>query len=300
LYTDPNYNQRINTTGWHLGAVQAMRHRRIPGAAYATDSPAAFGSVIPAITAPPSIQPGASATLRVIYEVPLAYSSQKFDGAVYVGAVFATNNLQFTVNGNSLASSGTDPMSAPAGSCYTGASVTYPPTFTATVNTYQEFWDGFAIGLLAPLTPALSTVYELKTTGLNTISANFDNYVRFNNLRTFLSLITYYDNGGVPYYGSDINYFKLVSANQTTLWQRDPYLQSYMTRQMFGDDFPPQCYPFDFRAAPIITAAEGNTVFSLNPSSAAAGAFLLTAFEDIGTGTVLASAPSLSGNFGTG
>jgi hypothetical protein len=294
-YTDPNANQRINTTGWHIGGVAAIRHRRIPGAAYTTDSPAQFGSVLAPIAAPPAIAPGASGTLRAIYEIPLAYSSEAMTGAVYAGAVFATQSLQLTIGANSIAQAGADPL----GTCYTGAAAgANAPTYAVNLNVYQEYWDGFPLSLLAPLQPSLSTVYELKTTGINSISANYDNYVRFNNLRTFMSLLLYYDNGGVLNYGSDINYFKLVSANQTTLWQREAQLQSYLTRQQFGDDFPSQCYVFDFRRSPIITAAEGNTVLSMNPSSAANGATLLTAFEDLATNTVLASAPSLSGNIG--
>jgi P3 major capsid protein len=294
-YTDPNQYQRINTTGWHMASVTAMRHRRVPGAALATDTPSGFGSVLVPMSAPASIAPGASGLVRCQYEIPLAYTRGSLKGAVFSGAVFATQQLQLVINPTLVAPAGSDDVNI----CYSGADPAHPPTMVSAVTVWQDYYDGFPLGLLSAISPSLSTIYELKVSGFTALAPNLDNYARFSNLRQFMSATIYFDNAGEKNYGSDIGYFALQSANQTTLWKRTVPRQSYITRQMFGDDFPVQMYPFDFRAAPIITAAEGNTVLVMNPTNVQPNAVMLVGWEDIGVNTVLASAPSLAGNVGT-
>jgi hypothetical protein len=296
-YTDPATNNRIVTPGWHLATVVGRRHRRIPGSALTTDSPTGYGSVIQPIAAPSTIAANASGTVRAVYEVPLAFQRKSAKGAVFAGSALTTQQLQVTFNAN-FAQNGTDPINI-NGVVYTGASNTNPPTYSTTITVWIEYMDNFDLGLLQLLTPSLSTSYNIKLTGLNTVTANADNFIRFSNLQEFHSVTAVFDNGGTLNAGTDINYFMLQSANQTTLWKRDAYLQSYMTRNGFSDDLPAGAYLFDFGEDPIITAADGNTVLSVNPSSAQSGAVLLVGWEFLATQQVLASAPSLSGNFGT-
>ena len=134
-YTDPNSNTRINTTGAHLGAVTARRHRRVPGAALTTNSPSGFGSVLSPVSAPSTIAANAgTGTVNCVYEVPLAVGRNSTKGAVFAGAVFATQSLQLTFNPN-FASSGADPF----GVVYTGSNTgANAPTFSHTVTVYQE------------------------------------------------------------------------------------------------------------------------------------------------------------------
>lgn len=290
-YTDPNSNQRIATTGWHLSSVTARRHRRVPGAALTTNSPSGFGSVVQAIAAPSSIAANAAGTVNVLYEIPLAIGRNSLKGGVFAGAVFATQSLQLTFNPN-FAQTSTDPLAA----VYTGASGANPPTYAVTWTVYQEFWDQFPLQLLGPLSPSLSTVYEIKTTAFSALIQANDNFIRYANLRQFLSTVVAFDNGGTLNPGTDITYFKLQSANQTVEWQRNVALQSYLTRNHLGDDMPAGVYLFDFSEDPIITAAEGNTVLAINPSLVNANAVFQVGWEDLATSTVLASAPSLAGN----
>jgi hypothetical protein len=295
-YTDPNSNIRISTPGWHLAAVTARRHRRVPGSAISTDSPSGFGAVLSPIACPSSIAAGGSGTVSAIYEIPLAIGRQSLKGAVFSGAVFATQQLSLTFNPN-FAQSGSDPLGAVFTGAGTGANA---PTYATQVTVYQEYWDQFPLQLLNALSPDLSTMYEIKMTSLTGLVAGSDNYVRYTNLRQFLSTTLAFDNGGTLNAGGDINYFMLQSANQTTKWKRSASLQSYLQRNMFGDDFPAGVYMFDSSDEPISTAAEGNTVLSLNPSTVNANAVLWTGWEDIGVSSVLASAPSLSGGAGVG
>lgn len=300
-YTDPSTNQRINTTGWHMGMTAYRRHRRIPGAAWSSDSPTGFGSNGPQpLAAPASIAASSPTNLvRMIYEVPLSVGRNSLKGAVFSGATFTTQSLQVTINPN-LAQNGTDPL----GAVYTGASNGTPPIYSAgTITLYQEFWDQFALGLLDPLAPDLSMVYELKNTAISPLVVNLDNFVRFTNLRTFLSTVLAFDNNGTMNAGTDVNYFLLQSANQTKLMYHDVFVQEYLTRNGYGDGPPAGVYLFDWTdlaSGPIVTAAEGNTVLSINPSLVNSGAVVSIGWEDIAVAAVLASASSLSGIAGVG
>lgn len=292
-YTDPTTNQRISTFGAHLASVTARRHRRIPGAALTTDSPTGFGAVLSPISAPATIAANAAGTVNVMYEIPLSLGRQSLKGSVFLGAVFATNSLQLTFNPN-FASNGSDPSLV----VYTGASNTNPPTYSTTITVWQEYWEQFPLSLLQALSPDLSTTYEIKNTSFFPLAANADNYIRFVNLRQFLSTLVMYDNGGSLNAGTDITNFKLQTANQTPEFIRTPQLQSYLTRNHYGDDFPAGSYMFDFTEHPIITAAEGNTVLSVNPNLVNANAVLNVGWEDLAVQQVLASAPQLTGAAG--
>lgn len=294
-YTDPNQTQRINTSGWHLFSVGFMRRRRVPGSANATDSPTGFGATLSPIAAPATIAAGASGTLRMIYEIPLSIGAASLRGAVVAGTVFSNQQLALTLSPNIVAPAGTDPLL----SCYTGAGAGVDaPTMAATVNFYQVYYDTFSRSLLTPLAPDLSTVYELKSSIFSPIIAGQDNYFRFNPLREFWSTMLAFNNGGSYNAGTDINYFKLQAANQTNFWQRSPNLQSYMSRNSFGDDPPAGVYAFDMHDDPVVTAAEGNTLLILNPITAGAGSTVTVGWEDVGIASVLAAAPSLTGQAG--
>lgn len=294
-YMDPNQNTRILTNGLHLASIAARRHRRVPGAAYTTDSPSGFGATMAPIAAPSTIANNTAGTVAGVWEIPLAVGRDSLKGGVFAGTIFSNQQLQLTFNPN-FAQNSADGLQA----CYTGASNANPPTYSVSLNVFQEYWDQFPLQLLTPLSPDLSTTYELKFTAFTPLIASTDNYIRFNNLRSFLSTLLLYDNGGTLNAGTDINYFMLQAANQTTLWKRTPLLQSYMTRNHFGDDWPAAGYMFDFSESPIITAAEGNTVLAVNPSTVNANATIYVGWEDLAVSSVLASASSLAGTAGLG
>jgi P3 major capsid protein len=291
-YTDPNSNARIATPGWHLANVIMRRHRRIPGAAVTTDAPGGGGATSSPIACPATIAANAAGTVAAVYEVPLAFGRHSLKGAVFSGAVFATQSLQLTFNPSFAKATGT-PLDAVYTGSGTGANA---PTYSTAITVYQEYWDQFPLQLIPMLSPDLSTVYEIKQTSLASLIVSADNFVRFSNLRQFQSTVLAYDNGGTLNAGTDINYFSLQSANQTTEWKRSPRLQAYLTRNAYGDELPAGFYMFDFSEDPIVTAAEGNTVLSINPSSVSANAVLNIGWEDLGVSSVLASAPSLAGS----
>lgn len=296
-YTDPVQNQRINTSGIHLAMVTAMRRRRVPGAANSTDSPSGFGSNVQPIAAPASIAAGASGTVRAVYEIPCATGRYSLKGAVIGNAAFNSQNLSVTFNAN-FATAGTDPLGGGAGTgvVYTGAATgANAPTYSTVVNLYQHYYDNFDRQLLAPLTPDLSAVYELKSSIFTPLVAGADNYFRYTPLREFWSTVLMFDNGGVMNPGTDVNYFALQAANQTNFWKRSPAMQAYYHRNLFGDDPPDGIYFFDDSDNPIITLADGNTLLVMNPSSVQSGAQVVVGWEDVGISAVIATAPALAG-----
>jgi hypothetical protein len=283
-----------NEPGWALASVMAGRKAKIPGAAYTTDSPLGFGSVIQPIAAPSSIAAGASGTVSFEYEIPLAYAEKlgNFQGAVWAGTTYANQNIQVTWNPLFIQVGG---ASTPFMVGYKGASavVANQPTMAVSWTLYQVYYDQFDPTLINYLTPDLSTAYYLNTQPISALSPNAQNNVPFVNLRTFLSLTLAYSNGGTFNPGTDINNFQLVSANQLPYWLRTTSQQSYITRDLVNCDFPPGYYYFDFRDNPVSTQASGNTYLNFNPSSVANGSTLTAAWEYLAIQQIIAGAPSI-------
>jgi len=282
-----------NCPGWALCAVMAGRKKKPPGAAYSSDTPLGFGSVIQPVSAPASIAAGASGTVSAQYEIPLAYdeSSGNFQGAVWAGTTLSNQSIQVTWNPKFFQSGTPDPF----GIGYSGASATVAdqPSAAVSWNLYQIYWDQFDPSVIPYLTPDLSTSYYISTQPYPALSPNSFNQVPFTNLRTFLSLTLAYDNGGAFNPGTDINSFQLLSANQLPYFYRPPSQQSWITRGVINEDFPPGYYYFDFRDNPIATQAQGNTVLNFNPSSVGTPSTLTAAWEYLAIQQVLAGAPAI-------
>lgn len=277
--------------GWALASVMAGRETKIPGAAYSTDSPTGFGSVIQPIAAPSTIAAGESGTVSVEYDIPLAYGEAigNFQGAVWAGTTLSTQTLSCTFNPN-FCSSGTDPFQTAYTGAATGANA---PTFATSWNLYQVYYDQFNPSIIPYLTPDLSTAYYLSTQPFSALASNQNNQIPFSNLRTFMSLTCAFDNGGTFNAGTDINDFQLVSANQLPYWYRTPKQQSWLTRRKINADFPKGYYYFDFRDNPVATQAQGNTYLNFNPSSVQSGAVLTAAWEYLAVQQVLSGAPAI-------
>jgi hypothetical protein len=290
-YQNPSQFTPIQTTGWHLASVMAGREKKIPGSAYATDSPTGFGSNVQPIAAPSTIATGASGTVSVEYEIPLAYAEKlgNFQGAVFAGTTLSNQQVSFTFNPNFFDSSGTG-FNAVYSVGGVGANA---PTLSCTYTLYQEYYDQFDTRLINLLTPDLSTSYYLNTQPFPNLAPNQDNQVPFQNLRTFMSLTLAYNNGGAFNAFTDVNYWSLVSANQLPFWKRTASQQSWLTRRNIDADFPAGYAYFDFRDNPIATQAQGNTLLNFNPSSVGANSVLTAGWEYLGVQAVIAGAPAI-------
>jgi P3 major capsid protein len=290
VFNDLNNNTRIQTPGWHLHLLNTVKNRAPYAAAKTLSSyPINYGANFPgqitavAATATPQ-------TAYMTYWVPLAYSNFDLRGSIYANVFNATAALQLTINPAPFAASG-DATSA-IWSGETG-SIT-----SATVTVYQVYYDQLPVGQNgSPVLPAidLGVAYMLNQTALTGMVSTQDFPYTYANFRDFLSTFAVYDNGGTLGTGSDITYWKLLSANFTSIWQLPPPLVALETRNLIGDDLPDGTYYFDTRTKPISSYQYGNMQLIMNPAGTVnANAALLVAVESFAQINTVVGAASLA------
>lgn len=300
LFDLDNY-QRINTTGWQIGMLNAAKEGFEFGAALlstATDSPIAYGNNANVISATASMGPGNSTpttgTIKQFFYIPLAYAKNDLRGAIYMGVINATAYLSMTVNQTPGVATGDNTLAV-----YSGANTAVTMT-GFTYNIYQSFLDQMPRYQSGPqagavILPPLDNItqYRLVSTSLGAISANQDFPVPFSNFQEFLSLSMIYDQNGTRNPGTDINYFALAAANTLQFFKTDPYVQLLKQRIRFKTDLPSGLYMFDFRDQPISTNQSGNVQLFINALTAAAGSQVLCGFESFALVNTVLGAQSL-------
>jgi hypothetical protein len=304
-FTDLNNNVRVNTAGWHLAILEAFKKRSPVAGAFAMDSVGTSkqdvdgaGSVYPIIVAPATIAAAANSTVRMVYEIPLAYSDDDLRGAVYANVVNATMNLQLKINPTPVVVNTVDSTFA----VYTSDTALNAGTLltNVTITVYQVYLDQLPIGNKGVVLPVLdlSTVYELKNTNFTALTVGQDFPIPYANFRDFLSTTAIFNNNGIlaRNAGTDINYWSLQSANFTNLWKIDPLLAAQFARQLIQTDLPKGAYYFSHRRKPISTTQYGNMNLILNPSVVgAATGYVQIGWEDFALVNTLTSAGSLAG-----
>jgi hypothetical protein len=290
IFTDLSNNIRIQTAGWHLFALSSVKRGRPFGSVFLNDSPISFGSHWPVVNAPVTIPRGTSATINIIFEIPLSYSDTDFRGAIWLGVTNATANLQFTINPNPTVAAGADGTLA----MYTGtalASIT-----SLTYNVYQNYLDQLPTGKNGIVLPVndISTVYLINNTTQTSIVANQDYPIPYANFRDFLSTFAIYDNGGTLYSGADINYWAIQAANYVNTIKVDPYIVALWTRNMLQTDLPQSSYYFSHRHKPISTIQYGNQELILNANTVNANAKILLGYESFALVNLIAQAGALA------
>lgn len=273
-FSDLNNNQRIQTSGRHIGILNSARQGFGFGGAYSPNLPNAMGNNWSVQSAPATIAPAASGAVSQIYWLPLAYGADDLRGAIYAAVVNATMNLQISLNTSPAISAG-DPLNA----MYSGNTGAWDGDVT--VNVYQVYLDQLPMGKGGPILPALdlNTIYELKQTSITGISAGQDFAYPFTNFREFLSAVVIYDQNGTFNVGSDVNYWALQAANYTNIFKYSAKIAALLARQTFMADLPPGAYYFDFRRKPMITNQYGNLELVLNAATAAAQSQLVVGTE---------------------
>jgi hypothetical protein len=278
ILTDLSNNQRINTAGWHMHMLATARRGKAFGAAYTNDSPVDIGSNYDVMIAPTSFGAG-NQTIRMFYEIPLAYSDTDLRGGIYASTVNATFQLQLTVNPNFFVAAGSNPVLA----VYQSDGAALGTISEMTVRTYQNYLDQVPMGRNGPILPIqdLSQAYLINNTAVQALAVSQDNVIPYANFRDFLSTFFIFDQGGTLNAGTDVNYWALRSANYTNIFNLDPYIATLLgARNLISDDYPAGMYYFDFRQKPINTIQYGNMEMVLNPSSVAgATSQLLVGYE---------------------
>jgi hypothetical protein len=249
----------------------------------------------PVLQGPATIAAGTSATVRAVFEVPLAYTDDDLRGAIFANVINSTMNLQITLNPNAIIAAGTDNTFA----VYAGSAGNFT---SATVNVYQVYLDQLPTNpktgtLILPQTD-LSTVYELKNTTFTAMTQNQDFPIPFSNFRNFFSVFMIYNNNGNTSgreLGGDIAYWSLTTANFTNVFKYDPLMNTLFSREIIGADFPAGFYYFSFRKQPIWTTQYGNQQINLNASAVNAGAYATAMWEDMALQNTLSGSASLPG-----
>lgn len=302
-FNDLNNNTRIQTTGWHLGMVDSIKHRRPFGTSLVRgsgfDSPVSYGANwIGQIAAPAVIAPAGVGTVNMWYWVPLAYSDADYRGAVYANVVNATMQLNLAFNGAPVVQNGTDSTSA----LYFGhsaGSTSLAVISNATVTVFQTYLDQLPVGQAGVILPILdlATIYEFKNTALTAIVPGQDFPIQYANFRDFLSSTFVFVNtgsSGARGVGADLNFLALQSANFTNIWKETPALFQLKNRNHLQVDPPPGMYYYSSREKPISTVQYGNMQFLFNAITANAGAYVLAGFEDFALVQTLSMAGSLA------
>jgi len=293
-FTDLNNIQRINTSGSHLALLNSARQGFGFGGAYAPNLPMGYGNNWAPFSAPATLAADATGTLTHTYMVPVAYSSQDLRGAIYAAIVNATMNLQITLATSAQlgVATGDDPLKA----VYTG-NTNLAWTGNVQVDVYQIYYDQLPTSNGVPILPLmdLNTIYDIKTTTVNGLSAGQEFPVDYANFRQFLSTFAIFDNGGDYNTGSDVNYWSIKAANSTELMRVGPDIAALDARQTFMADPPAGVYYFDHRTKPIDTMSYGNMQLVLNPITVETGAQLVLGYEAFTQVNSLSMATSLPG-----
>lgn len=298
VFTDLQNYQRINTSGWAIALLNALRQGRPYLSSTPSDSPLGFGSNLPIIKAPATIAAGTSGQVDMYYYLPLAYADNDLTGAIYANVVNATMNLQvqLATAAQAVVANTADPSLA----MYQGAGAVAGVTLTdVNVNIYQDYLDQLPMSKDGPILPSvdMNTMYELKTTPFSAIVQGQDFYIGYSNFRHFLSTLALFDNqanGVYPTAGSDINYWSLRAANATDLRKADPYTWASFMRRKLSNDLPQPVYGLDTRHRPIYTTQSGNMNLVLNAKTVNAGASVLVAWEMFANVSNLLNASSLA------
>jgi len=302
---------RHDTTGLHLTLVSSLKRNR-PFAGGADwnqrngNSVSEMLNVAPAswgiLDAPATIAKNTTATVRAIFEVPIAYSDRDFRGILFAQSVNATMSLYLQFNQNAFVDTTTTPTLDDTFACYKGAS----GTFTSTqVAVYQDFYDQLPRDTSKGGSPenspyilpnsSLSTAYMLTRSTTSGIVPNQESYISYQNFRLYMSRFLIYNNSGQTggrTFGTDIQYLREISANFAPYFQYDPLFAAFRTREILTHDLPAGYYYFPARFKPIYTTQTGNRLTGLYPTAAGNGAYITAYDEYMGNQNVLMGAAS--------
>ena len=296
-YNDLSNYTRVQVPGWHLATLNSVRQGFGYGGVYSNNIPIGYGNNFPVYQGPTTLTAETLTPVRMQYYLPIAYSSTDLRGAIWMGTVSASSNLQITLNQTPIVNSTDNPING----AYQLASSGTPGGWSgnATVTVYQVYLDQIPNNPQTgqPILPTqdLNIVYELKQTTFTTPTQGQDFPMAYSNFRSFLSTLAVYDNGGVYNNGSDINYWSLASANFTNIFKITPEIAALQARASIMTDFPLGAYFFESRDIPVNTINYGNMELNINASSAAAGARVLVGYEAFAQISQLVGASSLGG-----
>lgn len=270
-FSDFTGNPRHNASGRAFSYVEAAKYRRIPGAAYTSDSVSGFGSIVKSNVAPATVAESATATVTRVFEIPVMIDTgMNMTGGMWLGVNNQSTLLTVTLNPLSCGAASADPLTY----IYTGnaaATIT-----SATITVYQHYWNNvplYGSGAQAgqPILPQtdLSTAYMITETssGLSFAAGQVASW----NYPTFSKILgTYitYDNDAALNPGTDITQIAAVVSNRAWIRQYDPYTLDRVTRDVIGTSFPSGTYGLITRTHPFDVSQYPSLQLQIQPTTA--------------------------------
>src|SRR5258708_20716222 len=147
VFTDLNNNVRVQTAGWHLALLQALKNQWPMTSALLLTALQEFsgdmGAAWNVIVAPNNFATGTSQPFSMWFEVPLAYSDDDLRGAVYMNVVNAVAQLTLNINANPFGAAATDSTFA----CWKGSAGKVSPV---SVTGYQRYFGPLPVAKKGP------------------------------------------------------------------------------------------------------------------------------------------------------
>ncbi len=267
----------VQTTGWQLHALNAIKARRSIG-----NSQKMFGYVSSEtgidtdLLALPTAVANANAYFALY--VPLAYDPRSdLRGAVLAQTDRGEHYINVTF-ANALVNA--DPFAAP----YTAGTAALQAGTQISVQAFQHYLMPQA-GVSPSNIPLvdLSTIYEIQGNLFDNanIAAGLPKYTNWPNNRAVMSWLGFFDQGatGGTLNGTDLQKITLLVNGNTNVREQSPALLRLMQRDMLGWDFPSGVYYMGARTQPITTQLYGNVQTKWDVLTAAANTYISSQFE---------------------
>lgn len=272
-YTDYAGLQRVNTSGYHLHALNCFRGHRMANnssknAGYILSETGIDTDILELPTAV------AASSINFSLFVPIAYdAASDLRGAVLSQTIYGDHYITIQLPSSLV---GADPLAY----VYTAGTVALNGNIS--VDAYQHYimpQNGVAN---LPMID-LSTVYAIEGnfSDSTNITAGQDKYINWPNNRAIMSTQHIYNNGalGGTLNGADISQIVLLGNGNTNLREMSPrYLRNQM-RYTLGSDLPSGFYQLSSRTQPVTTQLYGNVQTKVSIVTAAAGSYFSSQYE---------------------
>ncbi len=274
-YTDYAGVNRVQTQGWQLHALNAIRGHKFMNnaqqmAGYLTGTETGVDTDI--IKQPIAV---ANDTINFSLFIPIAYDpTSDLRGAVLAQTIYGDHYVAVQLPSALV---GSDALSSP----YTAGTVAMQAGANVTIQAYQHYimpQNGVAN---LPMID-LSTIYAIEGNyqDSSNIVAGASKFVNWPNNRAIFSAMHIFDNGGSgTLNGADLSQIVLLGNSNTNIREMSPKYLRNMQRYHLGADLPSGVYVLSSRAQPITTQLYGNVQTRFDVTTTNAGAYFLSQYE---------------------
>lgn len=297
-FTDFTGNPRHNASGRAFGYVEACKYGRVPGAAYTTDSPSGYGSIIASNVAPATINNASAATVTRVYEIPIMVDTGKnMAGGMWLGVNNQSCSLNLTINPNPVVLATADNLAA----VYTAGAGGTGTLTNVTITVFQDYWNNVPEDPKTgqPILPMndIGTAYMITETNSGlAFAANQPAQWNFPTFSKLLGTYFAYNNGGVTLNpGTDLSQVSLVVSNYSIIKQYTPQTLSRVTRDTVNADLPAGQYALQSRMHNLDVSQYPSLQLQITPITAAAGSYALITTELLRPMQYMASASGVGG-----